>query len=158
MTGASKAPRNLPSCFYVSCFTVSVIPSINTPGCSNDIMMSIISFKSSFEINKANPFPALTTSFSLIFLSNLFIALEVKLLTNPGKLSLAKEIATFICTFFPKLPKQEPKDPPYWVVLDIWALLGFISIDILLAKTFFILVVCLVVRNDSCDTSPSSQF
>ena len=29
--GANKAPRNRPSCFFISCFTVSVTPSINTP-------------------------------------------------------------------------------------------------------------------------------
>ena len=66
------------------------------------------------EINKVNPFPALTAPFPLIFLSNLFIAFEIKLLTNPGKLSLAKGIAMFVSAFFPKLPKQEPKvDPPH---------------------------------------------
>ena len=40
-------------------------------------------------MSKVNPFPALTSPFPLIFLSNLFIAFEVKLLTYPGKLSLA---------------------------------------------------------------------
>ena len=45
-------------------------------------------------------------SFPFIFLSSLFIALEVKLLTNPGKLSLAKGIAIFVSAFFPKLPKD----------------------------------------------------
>ena len=29
--GANKASRNLPSYFFISCFTVSVTPSINTP-------------------------------------------------------------------------------------------------------------------------------
>ena len=47
-----------------------------------------MSFISSFEINKINPFPALTATFLVLSLSNLCIALEVKLLTNPGKLSL----------------------------------------------------------------------
>ena len=110
--GANKAPRNLPSCFFILCFTVSVAPSINTPESSNDFVILIISFLSSFKINKVNPFPALTASFSLIFVSNLFITLEVKLLTNPGKLSLAKGIAIFVGAFFPKLPNEEPKDPP----------------------------------------------
>ena len=64
--------------------------------------MLIIPFIYSFKINKLNPFPALTAPFPLIFLSNLFIATEVKLLTNPGKLSLAKEIAIFVSAFFPK--------------------------------------------------------
>ena len=63
-------------------------------------------------MNKVNPFTALTTLFPLIFLSNLFIAFEVILLTNPGKLSLAKQIATFFIAFLPKLPKQEPKETP----------------------------------------------
>ena len=75
-------------------------------------MILIISFISSFEINKVNLFLALTAPFSLIFLSNLFIGFEVKLLTNPVKLSLAKGIAMFVSHFFPKLPNQEPKDTP----------------------------------------------
>ena len=75
-------------------------------------MILIISFTSSFEINKANPFPALTAPSPLIFLPKFFIALEVKLLTNPDKLSLGKGIATFVCAFFRKLANQEPKDPP----------------------------------------------
>ena len=56
----------------------------------------MISFITSFETNKVNPFPALTAPYPLIFLSTLFIAFEVKLLTNPGKLSLAKVIAKFV--------------------------------------------------------------
>ena len=47
-----------------------------------------------------NLFPAPTAHFPLIFLSNLFIAREVKLLTNPGILSLAKGIVPFVSTFF----------------------------------------------------------
>ena len=73
--------------FSVSFFTVSVTPSINTPESSNDFMVLIISFISSFKKNKVNPFPALTASCPLIFLSNLFIAFEVKLLTNISFLS-----------------------------------------------------------------------
>ena len=64
----------------------------------------------------------------------------------------------FVSTFFPKLPKQEPKDQPDSIILDISALLSFLSVDILLAKAFLILVVCLVVRNNSCGNSSSSQF
>ena len=72
----------------------------------------MLSFISSFEINKVNPFPALTAPFSLIFLSDLFIAFEAKWLTNPDKLSLAKGIARSVITFSPKLPKLKPKNPP----------------------------------------------
>ena len=110
--GASKAPQNVPYCFFISCFTVLVTSSINTTESSNDFMILIISFISSFEINKVNPFPTLTGPFPLISLSNLFIVFGVELLTNPGKLSLAKGIAMSISAFFPKLPNQEPKDPP----------------------------------------------
>ena len=75
-------------------------------------MVLIISFILSFEINKVNPFIALAAPFPLIFLSNLFIGFEAKWLTNLGKLSLAKGIAIFFSVFYPKLPKEELKDPP----------------------------------------------
>ena len=81
--------------FFISSFT----PSINTPESSNDFIIFIISFICSFEINKVNDFPALTALFSLIFLSSLFIPPEAKLPTDPGKLSLAKGIATFLSAF-----------------------------------------------------------
>ena len=87
--GANKVGRNSSSCF-ISCFTVSVTPSFNTPESSNYFINSIISFTSSFEINKVGPFHALTAHFPVTFLSNLFIAFEVKFFINPGKLSLAK--------------------------------------------------------------------
>ena len=109
---ANKAPRNPSSSSFISSFTVSVTPSINTPESSNHFIILIISFISSFEIKKVNLFHALPAPFPLIFLSNLFIALEFKLLTNPGKLSLAKGIAIFVSAFFPKLPNRQPKDPP----------------------------------------------
>ena len=51
-------------------------------------------------MNKVNPFPTLAAPFPLIFLSNFFIVLEVKLLANPSKLSLSKEVATFVSAFF----------------------------------------------------------
>ena len=101
-------------------------------------MNLIISFISLFEINKVSSFPALTAPFRLIFLWDLFIAFEVKLLTNPGKLSLAKGMTIFLSASFPKLPNQKPKDPPSWIILDIWFLLSFITVDILLAKAFVI--------------------
>ena len=86
----------------------------------------------------------------------MFIALGVKLLTNPGKLSFAKGIAILISAFFPKLSNQEQKVRPDWIILDIWVILSFRSVDILLAKAFLILVVFLVVRNNSCGSSSSS--
>ena len=129
-------------------FTVSVTPSNNKPESSNEFLILIISVISSFKINKVNPFPPVTAPFLLIFVSNLFMVFEVKLLTNSRKLSLAKGIAMFVSDFFPKLTNQEPKVPPDWTILDIFALLSFMSVYILLLKRFLILVVCLVVRNN----------
>ena len=63
--GTNKAPRNPPFC--ISCFTVSLTPSINTHESSNYFMILIISYISSFKINKVNPFPALTARFPFIF-------------------------------------------------------------------------------------------
>ena len=79
----------------------------------------IISLISSFEINKVNPFPALKAPFLLIFLSNLFLVFEFKLFTNPGKWSLAKEIAIFVNPFYRKLAKKEPKDPSDGIMVYI---------------------------------------
>ena len=62
-------------------------------------------------MNKVNPFPALTAPFTLIHLSNLFVAFNAAfkaiLLTNPLFLALS-----------PKLSNQEPKDTPDWIILD----------------------------------------
>ena len=63
-------------------------------------------------------------------------------------MSRAKGIAMFVRASFPKLPNQKPKDPSDWIIFDIWTLLSFISVDVLLAKAFYILVVRLVVRNN----------
>ena len=65
-------------------------------------MTLITLFISSFNINKVNPFPALTTTFPLIIVSNLFTAFKAKLLANAGKLSLVKGKATFFRAFLPK--------------------------------------------------------
>ena len=54
-------------------------------------------------MNKVNLFPALTAPFPLVFLLDLLIAFENKLLSNPDKLSLAEGITTFFSAFLPKL-------------------------------------------------------
>ena len=48
-------------------------------------MILIILITSSFKMNKLNTFRALTDPFPAIFLSNLFITFEAKLITNPVK-------------------------------------------------------------------------
>ena len=92
-------------------YFISVIASNNTSESSKDFMVLIIPFLSSLEINKVNLFPVLTAPFPLFF-SNFFITFEAKLLTNPGKLSVAKRMATFVSAFLPKLPIEEPIYPP----------------------------------------------
>ena len=49
----------------------------------------------------------------------------------------------FLSTFFLKLHNQEPENSPDRIVFDIRALLR------LLAKVFFVLAACPVVRNNS---------
>ena len=83
-------------------FTKSVTPSINTPRSSRSFMISIIHISIRNEQSKSS---TLAANFLPIFCSNLFIALDVTLLTNPGKLSLAKEITAFVSTFLPKNQK-----------------------------------------------------
>ena len=79
------------------------------------------------------------------------------MLTNPGKLFLAEGTAMFVSDFFPKLLNEESKDPPDWINLDILTLLSFVSVDILLAKAFLILVACLV-RNNLCGNCSTSKY
>ena len=67
--GGNKAPRNPPSCFFIPSFTVSVTSSINTPKSSIDFIIFIISFISSFEINKVNPFAGVKALFPAVFVS-----------------------------------------------------------------------------------------
>ena len=100
-TGANKSLRNLHSCSFILCFTVSVTLSINTAKPYNDFIIFIISLMCLVEINEVNCLFSLIASFLLIFLSNLFIAFEVRYLTNSSKLSLAKGIVTCASAFFP---------------------------------------------------------
>ena len=87
--------------FGISLFKFHYITlSLNTPESSTDFMILIISFPSSFEINKTKLFPVLTAPFPLIVVSNIFIAFEAKLLTNPRKFPLAKGIAKSVSAFF----------------------------------------------------------
>ena len=81
--GANKALR-IHVLFFISCYTIWVCPSINPSESPNDFKILIKSILSSFEIRKVNYSPALTTPFRVVLLSNLFIALKVKLFTNPG--------------------------------------------------------------------------
>ena len=89
---------------FISWFTTSVTPSINTPESSNEFIMLIKLSILSFKMGKVYPFPDPVNPFPLILLSNLLIpfeaALKAILLTNQGKLLLAKVITRSVTTFF----------------------------------------------------------
>ena len=55
------------------------------------------------------------------------------------------------------LPNKAPRNPPGCMILDHCGLLSFISINILLAKAF-ILVFCLVIRNNSLTAADFNLF
>ena len=55
------------------------------------------------------------------------------------------------------LLNNEPENPPDWIILDIWALESFISVDILFSKAFHNLVFCLVVKGYLCYKTITSQ-
>ena len=118
---------------------VSVAPSVNIPYSSIHFTILIISFISSFEMNKINSFSALTTPFRYIFLSNLSNTDEVALVSNLGKISLAQGTRSYN-VFLPKLPNVLPENPSDWMNLDNYALLSFISANMPLAKAVLILV------------------
>ena len=156
------APWNPPSGFCISNVTVSVAPSISKPNfCSNSAHL-LLWCSSSFEINKVNPFSALTASYPLIFLSNLSNTDEFALDANLGKTPLAKGRASYNNVFLHKLfilvSNILPRHPINWIILDNWGLLIFISVEMLLAKLFLILVFCLVVRNNLCGNYSSWKF
>ena len=56
-------PKYLPYYYFLSCFTESLTPSINTSEFSSDFIILIISSISSNEMTKVIPFPVLTASF-----------------------------------------------------------------------------------------------
>ena len=93
-------------------------------------------------------FPTLATPGPRTFLwIALYIAKLYGIGANGTKIFLAKGKATFI-NETANLPKRAPITPPYWMILENWALLSYTSVGILLAKAFFIFFF-LVARNSS---------
>ena len=62
--GANKVPRNPLYYFFISCFTVSVTPLINTLESSNEFIIIVIPFISSFKINRVKSFSCSDSYFS----------------------------------------------------------------------------------------------
>ena len=48
-----------------------------------------------------------------------------------------------------ELLNNEPKNPPRWIILEIWTSESFISVDILLSNAFLNVFLYLVVSNSS---------
>ena len=69
---------------------LDAIIAISWPGFSSDSTILIVPFVSSSANDKLNPFPAYTTPFAVVFLSNLSTANEVDLVASLGKTFLAK--------------------------------------------------------------------
>ena len=65
---------------------------------------------------------------------------------------MLKKFASFI-NGPANLLNNGPKNPPDWVILEIWALKSFKSVDVLLLNAFLSFVFCLVVSNNSCGKS-----
>ena len=74
---AKKVPSNLSSCFFISCFTVPVTPSVNRPEFFYDFVILILSI-SSLQMNKVNLIPALTAAAPALFLCIFLPKLQVK--------------------------------------------------------------------------------
>ena len=106
------APRNPLSCYFISCFTISVALSNNRSESSRELTILIKSSISSFEMNKVNLLPPLTTPCSFIVLLTLSNKDNVTLFANLSKTFLVKKIAKPNNAFFPNLPIPLPKFLP----------------------------------------------
>ena len=71
--GAIIALRNPPSCFFISCFTVSVAPSSNRPDFYSGSRFLMIFSISSFEMNIVDLFPTLTAPCPLFFFFQIYL-------------------------------------------------------------------------------------
>ena len=107
-----KIPRNPPSCLFISCFIVSLIPSINTPKFSSDFTILIVSSIFSFEMAKVIAFPALYDSSPTLFLwIPPSIAEADTIVANSTSTFLAEGTAAFI-SGLTNLPKKALSNPP----------------------------------------------
>ena len=76
------------------------------------------------------------------------IARATAAIPNGDKMVFAKGTATFI-NGPANLLNNYLKNPPDWIILEIWALESFMSGDILLLNAFLCFAFCLVVSNNS---------
>ena len=67
------------------------------------------------------------------------IAEAAAVISNGAKIFFAKGTATFI-NRPANLLNSDPKFPPDWIILEVWALESFISVEILLLNAFLTIV------------------
>ena len=111
------------------------------------------SFIFSFEIIKVGvPEPC------IFFWIPASIAEAASVIHNGAKIFFAKGTATFISGPV-NLFNSDPKNPPDWIILEIWAFESLKSVGILLLNAFLSFAFCLFVKNNSWGWAfPSSIF
>ena len=87
-------------------------------------------FSSSFEVIKV-----VVPELCIFFWIPSSVAETAAVIPKGTKVFYAKVRATFI-NGSANLINNEPENPPDWIILDIWALESFISVDILFSNAF----------------------
>ena len=159
--GTNTAPRKPHSCFFISCFNVSVTPSTNILEFSSDFMILIISSIPSFQMSTVNPFPALTAPHQLIFLSKLSIIDEVALDSNLAKYLQSKEDQNSIFFCLNYLSHYLPLYLAYYqdiYLIELFRQLSFTEFynsRHIISESISYFSFFLAVKNNSCGNSSS---
>ena len=144
----TSVPRNPPLYSLVSFLTAFVTSFNNISESSRAWTFFIISFTYSFEIIKfVIPEP------------NIFFWIPESIAKAAAIISYLAKIFFAIINAPANLLNNDPKKPPDQIILEIWALESFMSVNILLLNAFLSFIFCLVVSNNSWGRSfPSSFF
>ena len=86
--------------------------------------------------------------FHVFFLQNYLLQTKLSVVATGDNVPLGKGTENSINASFPNLFILLWRNLPDCIILDNWALLSFIYVDILLAKAFVILVFCIGVNNN----------
>ena len=145
--------KNPPFCSFVSFLIVLVTLFSKILESSRAWTNFIMSFIYLFEVIKL-----VVPESCIFFWISASIAEAAAVIPDGAKTFFAKGIATFI-NGPANLLNNDPKNPPDWIILEIWTLESFMSVDILLLNAFRSFVYCLVVSNNSWGRSfPSKIF
>ena len=86
--------------------------------------------------------------FHVFFLQNYLLQTKLSVVASGDNVPLGKGTENSINASFPNLFILLWRNLPDCIILDNWALLSFIYVDILLAKAFVVLVFCIGVNNN----------